>query len=193
MNRSQSDWLSYAQTDLLSYAHIKNEVDGLFRAYLDTSLMELAKENPEPAGYWPKVITLRNSALDFPAKGEKDKVSTGFFPYRYWFDMRADYWSRRSGDEVEKLVGGLLPSAYLKTLYEQATALKGRIDHITKLGTSARASVASGKSENGSAGPSLTTVLDKVEQPDPSKLAEDVKKEKAKAKERGAGAAGPSA
>jgi hypothetical protein len=177
MNRSQSDWLSYAQTDLLSYAHIKNEVDGLFRAYLDTKLMELANNSTKPGDYWPKVVTFRNSALDFPSKKEKDTLSKGFYPYRYWFDLRADYWSRSPGQEVNKLVGGLLPSAYLKTLYDQATALKERIDHIANLGTSRRASVATDKSDDGSPGPSLKTVLEKVEAPASAKPAEDKKEE----------------
>jgi hypothetical protein len=141
------------QTDLLSYAYIEAEVDGLFRAYLETTLMEYARNSKkDKKAYWEAVIGLRKESLGFndeatsgaengslkaavAAIGRTENDSTEVLPYRYWFDVCADYWSPGPGDGPP-FVDELVTSGRLKMLYEQARALKERIDTIYSKETS---------------------------------------------------------
>jgi hypothetical protein len=113
--------MRFEQTDLLSYAGIESEVDGLLRAYLDTTLVSLANTaNGNEAKYWLDVVALRNKVFEKPSPQS----------YRYWFDIRADYWWQRPKELLQQLVDELVPATYLRILYEEAVALFARLSHI---------------------------------------------------------------
>lgn len=111
------------QTDLLSYSHIESEVDGLFRAYLDTSLMAYAQDCEDQrsrTAYWRAVDEFKKGTLS-SVNGEG---------YQYWFDVRADYWSQHPAKGLKELVDGLVPKNYLGLLVAEARALAERLQHI---------------------------------------------------------------
>jgi len=141
----------YSHTDLLSYDDIDNDVERIFRAYCDTSLIEFAestrrvtrdgkKGEPEPGAYWRKVVVFRRAnlsshdrpdllrravGLDDDTKRIDDadsKFSVGFL---YWFDVRAEYWAYGAADP--ELVGAIAPSKRLRSLYQQAQIVQQRI------------------------------------------------------------------
>jgi hypothetical protein len=116
-----------AQTDLLSYSYIESEVDGLFRAYLDTSLMRIAQRHESSEDrerYWRDVRALRKETIN-----SKDDPAS-FYQYQYWFDVRSDYWSWHPKKGLKELVDGLVPAEYLKLLCDEARALEARLAHI---------------------------------------------------------------
>jgi hypothetical protein len=146
------------QADLLSYAHLHSDVDELFRAYLDTALMELAQNHIGDAkGYWTGVVTLRHEKLSYPnppdppaskkAANEEPSIAelinampsgdepTEAFQYLYWFEVRSDYWSRVTSADLSTLSGVLSASQRLEMFYAEARALEKRIEKIDQLKT----------------------------------------------------------
>jgi hypothetical protein len=141
--------MQYAHTDFLSYEEIDTEVCRIFKAYCDAALMEAAKANPSgTVGYWSKVLEFRHAHLspfdrpDMVRKAGKEptKLSDkalneaksgieGKFAYAlaflYWFDARADYWSRHEVDQ--KLLKTTVSSAELATLFKSARDVQARI------------------------------------------------------------------
>lgn len=139
--------------DLLPYADIEAEVDRLYRAYLDASLIERAKQyKDDPRGYWKQVLDLLKSEFGIDEKAahkdptEKEALldlftkTSGAQPlsrYLYWFDVRADYWSPPFGNSAWSAAVEALPSKQqLKSLFDQAAALKLRIDEQERQGFS---------------------------------------------------------
>jgi len=149
------------QTDLLAYDDIELEVDRLFKGFLDASLMSFAASFPlNITSYWKAVVEFRCRTLAlveetahafFGPDEEKtcsslidklkklEKTTTGpsgetenfdVIQFLYWFDVRADYWST-GGDPA--LLNALVPADQLASIYEQAKALKNRIDAIEAL------------------------------------------------------------
>lgn len=156
----------FEHTDLLSYDDIDRDVDGIFRAFCDTTLIEYAKDDVKtPGTYWAKVVKFRRENLspydrpDFlkkagsPAAGKKlsdvdFEHARGFL---YWFDVRADYWSRKGANQ--KLVDTLVPAEKLGELYRHAETVKERIDSAGKL---------PGASDDWTTLPRTTSIIEKV-------------------------------
>lgn len=136
-----------SQSNLISYSQIHSDVDQLFRAYLDTALMELANVKfGDSKGYWTGVIALRKDKLNYiewapgvaataRAPSVQDLIDTmppagasdQGFRYLFWFEVRADYWSRATKPELEALVAALPPSERLGILFSEARVLEGRL------------------------------------------------------------------
>jgi hypothetical protein len=134
--------------DLLSYSQIHSDVDQLFRAYLDTALMETAQRMlGDSKGYWTGVIKLRMKKLGYrdPEPGKKtDELSihdlikelspaselSETSQYLFWFEVRADYWSHATKEELDAVVGALPASKRLELLYEEARLLEGRVKNL---------------------------------------------------------------
>jgi hypothetical protein len=135
--------------DLLSYSQIHSDVDQLFRAYLDTALMETAQHMlGNSKGYWKGVIELRKKKLGYPdpeSDVKTDALSVADLidhlpepsdpseasQYLYWFEVRADYWSQATQKELEAVAGALPASKRLEMLYEEARLLEGRIKTLS--------------------------------------------------------------
>lgn len=141
------------QTDLLSYAHLHSDVDQLFRAYLDTALMELAQTYPgDQKQYWSAVVDFRRQKLSYPDPPIQPKPGTAepsikelinampttdqpveALQYLYWFEVRSDFWSRATQEELATLAGVLPPSRRLELFYSEARELERRIEKLEQL------------------------------------------------------------
>jgi hypothetical protein len=125
-------------SDFLSYQDIDKDVDELYRAFLDTTLIRRALESNHEATYKEKVATLRRQyldpnprpRLDVDGPATSDKADDDKFirarRFLYWFDVRADYWWRARPSK--HLLDALLKPSELALLHEQAHALQLRID-----------------------------------------------------------------
>lgn len=135
--------------DLLAFSNIKDEVDRIFRAYLDTQLLEFANTYEEPSDYWHHVLTFRNDTLKskpflkgkepeepqdpleaakaIPRRSKSGDEPGDFSSFYYWFDVRAQHWASRPRDEIENLIKELVPAKKLKWLATQARDLEQRI------------------------------------------------------------------
>jgi hypothetical protein len=146
-------------SNLLSYEDIEDEANDLYRAYIDTRLIEYAKAHRPHKGdqkaYWNAVVALRAEVVpsyDRVASigltdAEKrmsrkaqvlssiDKSPSdsgkGKAAFLFWLDVRADHWARQEVDE--KLTNALIYSASdLKGLYEKVTRLKADLDALPR-------------------------------------------------------------
>jgi hypothetical protein len=137
----------YAHTDFLSYEDIDRDVDQIYRAFCDTTLIEYVKNNARNSqAYWAKVVAFRRQNLspfdrpDFARKASSDqtlesteqsstRVSQAEFEHArtflYWFDVRAEYWAQNGADQ--NLADILVPADQLRFLYEQAKSVQQRI------------------------------------------------------------------
>ena len=134
-----------AYTDLLSYRDINREVDQLYRAFLDTTLIELARDAGGSAEYWHGVAEFRRENVDpldrptlakassagahsaaserrsQPASDELSH-SHGFV---YWFDVRAKYWAEAGADSDTLRL--LASAEVVELVYEEARVLQKKI------------------------------------------------------------------
>jgi hypothetical protein len=168
----------YEHTDLLSYDDIDKDVDGIFRAFCDTTLIEYAKDGAQntPA-FWANVVNFRRKNLcpydrpDFLERASKaeppppedgERLTNEDFErtrgFLYWFDVRAEYWSRNGANQ--KLVDTLVPAPELQELYHHAVAVQQRIH--TQLPEA---------SDNGDAWPRNTVIERFAPKPGPAKAA----------------------
>jgi hypothetical protein len=115
--------LSYE--DLVAYDHIDQEVERLYRAFLDTSLLEQSEK--EGADYWTEVMKIRQ---------DNQGVFKRFPGILYWFDLRADYWSK-SGREAE-VIKVVPASDLLRRVCLEAEALEQRIARAKGQGSQQR-------------------------------------------------------
>ncbi len=145
-----------AEIDVLAFRDLDAEVDRIFRAYVDTHLLEHAHQSEgDRTKYWTSVLTMRATELGFPVMPSSppaaDRASDGlplslseaaaalagteatakaeeFAGFRYWFDVRAQYWGARSREDVEKVHRELVPANRLKWLGTEAGQLRDRIE-----------------------------------------------------------------
>jgi hypothetical protein len=139
--------MHYTHTDLLSYDDIDTEVDRIFRAFCDTTLIEYATSyGKNSQSYWKNVLVFRRKSLspfdrpdlllkaaaqaaEPPAANDADFAQTRVF--LYWFDVRADYWSQHAADQA--LLDALVPSEELGALYKKAKTVQARIHNAAQV------------------------------------------------------------
>ena len=105
-----------AYGEFLSLANIDAAVDGLYKAYLDSVLIDYRTR--QPSSFWDKVEAFRKANLDpFTLASGRTKLSDAerasaesqlsanrerlqrAKDYLYWFDVRAKFWSEVVLDE----------------------------------------------------------------------------------------------
>jgi len=133
-----------AYGEFLSLARVDSAVDGLFKAYLDSTLVGFRLDDTCP--YSDNVLEFRRQRLDpftlkknqtmlpdatrlsIQARLEKDEAGRTFYDqaadYLYWFDLRAAFWEKAEvDDQIKSLVTS--PEALLK-LRDAAIELQAR-------------------------------------------------------------------
>lgn len=143
--------MNYAHTDLLTHDEIHRDVDRVFRAFIDTSLLQFAKESEgNLASYWSKVVEFRRSNFgpldreEFvelaglePTSPEEQRKRWALeqrnfkarLPFLCWLDVRAHYWSNGSSDK--RLIEIIVPAEKLEVLYVQIDAVHKRLQEAT--------------------------------------------------------------
>jgi len=179
MHHEPSDTRDKLLSDILSYSDVDDEVERVYRAFLDSTLIEYALQHSkttEPGGaeggqcrccprkkqvevvekpYWEAVLRFRQENLnpipprprwadpcaELPStlaqrqreceelKEARKKANEDRYrrdrAFLYWFDVRAYYWSKR---ETSNILGTFEASMQLELVYQQALALKRRVD-----------------------------------------------------------------
>ena len=135
-----------AYGEFLSLAHIDSMVDGIYKAYLDTVLINLKIDHRPYPTYWEAVKDFRRSNLDpFTPKNsggmlddsvrlsiqkdlDDDQQKRERFSqaddYLYWFDLRAKFWAETVVDD--KIKAMLASAADLKKLKDAAKELQSQ-------------------------------------------------------------------
>ena len=107
-----------AYGEFLSLANIDAAVDGLYKAYLDSVLIDCRTKHEQSAAYWNEVRAFRRTNLDpFTLQAGQTKLSEAdrssaeswlsenrerleqAKDYLYWFDARAKFWSETVVDQ----------------------------------------------------------------------------------------------
>jgi hypothetical protein len=166
MHHEPSDTRDKLLSDILSYSDVDDEVERVYRAFLDSTLIEYALQHSKPSdqggaedgqcrccarkkkvevlpeAYWGAVLRFRRENLNpIPPRqrwaasdvelSEDARKSASEDRYQrnraflFWFDVRAYYWSKR---ETSNILGTFEASVQLQLVYEQALALKRRVD-----------------------------------------------------------------
>jgi hypothetical protein len=177
MHLEPSDTRDKLLSDILSYSDVDDEVERVYRAFLDSTLIEYALQysrTSEQGGaeggqcrccprkkqvevvekpYWEAVLRFRQENLNpIPPRQRSGAPSAAWNEnadarkranedrYRrdraflFWFDVRAYYWSKR---ETSNILGTFEASVQLQLVYDQALALKKRVDAARPLTLSA--------------------------------------------------------
>jgi hypothetical protein len=139
--------MNHAHLEFLSHEDIDRDVERVYRAYCDATLLEFAK-SPDPAEYWAQVVTFRRKnfgPLDrsefverarakveaVPPENQRQRWAeeghnfTGRLEFLYWFDVRADFWSTLDKRKLDKEV--VVTAEQLEMLYGEILAAKRRL------------------------------------------------------------------
>ena len=167
----------------LSLAHIDSAVDGLFKAYLDSTLIDIARTaSGDSPTYRTAVYEFRKAHLDpfslqegqtYLSEDEQKSCQKAFVAggdrfnsakdYLYWFDIRAKFWRKTPVDKL--LTAIVAPADVLLRIEQAALELQSQRQWVLAQNAQAdgarhqRASAVSGGSEDGP-GQVLTSLLD---------------------------------
>jgi hypothetical protein len=148
--------MNHAHLEFLSHEDIDRDVERVYRAFCDATLLEFAKESSTTAEYWAKVVTFRRAnfgSLDRSefverARGKVDVVPpeeqqklwadeghkhSGRLEFLYWFDLRAEFWSTLDKRKLDKEL--VVTAEQLGMLHGEIQAARLRLQEAKALET----------------------------------------------------------